>query len=147
MAVLQLLQECMHANAKIRALLEPSLMGWASANRADAKAHLQRLIYPGFLTKTEPALLQHLPRFLKALQTRLERALQDPVKDQTRMLDLQAFNAALQNPALRETADFAAFRLAVEELNVQVYAQELSPKGVVSRKAVAKQLARLISHA
>lgn len=147
MAVLQLLQECMHANAKIRALLEPSLMGWASANRADARAHLQRLIYPGFLTKTEPALLQHLPRFLKALQTRMERALQDPVKDQARMLDLQPFNAALQNPVLRETADFAAFRLAVEELNVQVYAQELSPKGVVSRKAVAKQLARLISHA
>lgn len=146
MQCLALLQECMQTSAKIRALLEPSLMGWASANRADAKAHLQRLIYPGFLTKTDPALLQNLPRYLKALQTRLERALQDPVKDQARMLDLQAFNAALHIQAVREAGEFSEFALAVEELNVQVYAQELALKGVVSRKAVAKLLARLTSH-
>jgi ATP-dependent helicase HrpA len=145
MACLELLQACMQTTAKLRALLQPELMGWASANIADVKAHLQRLIFPGFLTLTAPAMLAQLPRYLKALQRRLERALQDPVKDQARMLEMQPFNSALSLPQVRADSEFPAFCQAVEELNVQVFAQELALKGAVSRKAVAKQLARLTS--
>jgi ATP-dependent helicase HrpA len=135
----------MQTTARVRALLQPELMGWASANIDDVKAHLQRLIFPGFLTRTAPALLAQLPRYLKALQLRLERALQDPVKDQARMLEMQPFNSALSLPQVRADFEFPEFCQAVEELNVQVFAQEFALKGAVSRKAVAKQLARLTS--
>ncbi|MFN5704021.1 MAG: DUF3418 domain-containing protein, partial [Gammaproteobacteria bacterium] len=49
MTVLALLQDCMASTARIRAQLRPELMGWASGNLADIKAHLDRLVFPGFL--------------------------------------------------------------------------------------------------
>ena len=143
--VMALLEDCMGWTAKIRSQLTPSLMGWATGNLADIKAHLERLVYPGFLAETPAPLLANLPRYLKALHLRQERALQDPIKDQARMLELQPFNSALA--ALQAKAEQAgsvlAFRLDVEELNVQVFAQELAQKGAVSRKRLAKQLAEL----
>jgi ATP-dependent helicase HrpA len=147
MAVLSLLQECMVWTARLRGRMDPPLLGWASANLADIQAHLQRLVYPGFLAATPPAMLAQLPRYLKALSIRQDRALQDPVKDQLRLLEVKAFNEAVVR--LRNDADAAnderllQFWQDVEELNVQVFAQELALKGAVSAKRLARQLAEV----
>jgi ATP-dependent helicase HrpA len=150
MAVLALLQECMVWTARIRGQMNPPLLGWASANLADIQSHLQRLVFPGFLAATPPSMLKQLPRYLKALSLRQERALLDPIKDQARLLELKAFNEAAQQ--LHFSADgsdegLMKFRQEIEELNVQVFAQELSLKGAVSAKKLAKQLALVNSHA
>ena len=146
MAVLALLQECMASTARIRAQLKPELMGWASGNVADIKAHLDRLVFPGFLAAHPAAFLKQLPRYLKALQLRLERALLDPVKDQTRLLEAKSFNDAviriLQQPT--DSPEWHRFRQDVEELNVQIFAQELAIKGAVSRKGLVRQMAAFI---
>jgi ATP-dependent helicase HrpA len=81
------------------------------------------------------------------LALRQERALQDPAKDQARMLSVKAFNdasAALMDAGRDTESDVARFRQDVEELNVLVFAQELALKGAVSEKRLAKQLAALI---
>lgn len=146
MTVLALLQDCMASTARIRAQLRPELMGWASGNLADIKAHLDRLVFPGFLAAHPAAFLKQLPRYLKALQLRQERALLDPVKDQARLLEAKPFNDAVVRMLERQVdkAEIHRFRQDVEELNVQIFAQELALKGAVSRKHLSRQMSLLI---
>ena len=146
MTVLALLQDCMATTARIRAQLKPELMGWASGNLADIKAHLDRLVFPGFLAAHPATFLKQLPRYLKALQLRQERALLDPVKDQVRLLETKPFNDAVVRLLEQsvDTAESYRFRQDVEELNVQIFAQELALKGAVSRKHLSRQMSLLI---
>ena len=55
------------------AKLESKLMGWASGNLDDIRAHLGSLVQPGFLRETPPALLAEFPRYLRGLALRAER--------------------------------------------------------------------------
>jgi ATP-dependent helicase HrpA len=103
-------------------------------------------VHPSFLRETPPELLSELPRYLKALKLRAERALADPVRDQARMLELKPFDDALaQARAVGSATDPAwqSFRHDLEELRVQVFAQELGTRRPVSAKRLAKQLAAL----
>ena len=128
--------------AEVRARLESKLMGWASGNLDDMRAHLDAIAAPGFLRETPPDALIELPRYLKALSLRAERAQRDPLKDQARMLELKPFVDALvegdpSNP------DLQALRWELEELRVATYAQELGAKGGVSAKKLAARLQRI----
>ena len=146
MAVLALLEECLKSVAQLRANMDSGLMGWAAANLADIKAHLNRLVYPGFLTHTPAAMLPHLPRYLKALGLRQQRALQDPLKDQARMLELKPFTDRLANRFAKDRElppAWQRFWQDAEELCVQVFAQELGLKGAISHKRLARQLETL----
>ena len=88
--------------------------------------------------------LAEYPRYLKALSLRGERAQRDPVKDQARMLELKPFADALAaaDPAHPEAQ---ALRWELEELRVQLFAQELGVKGGVSPKRLAARLHALTS--
>ena len=79
---------------------------------------------------------------MKALALRAERAQRDPTKDQARMLEIKPFADALvtADPA---DAEAQALRWELEELRVQLFAQELGVKGGVSPKRLAARLERL----
>ena len=79
---------------------------------------------------------------MKALSLRAERAQRDPVRDQQRMLELAPFTAVL---AAADPADpeAIALRWELEELRVQLFAQELAVKGRVSLKRLGDRLQRL----
>jgi ATP-dependent helicase HrpA len=128
--------------AEVRAKLESKLVGWASGNLDDMRAQLAALAAPGFLRDVPAEALAEYPRWLKALSLRAERAQRDPVRDQQRMLELAPFNEALSNadPADAETR---ALRWELEELRVQLFAQELGAKGGVSPKKLAQRVQRL----
>ncbi|WP_425477171.1 ATP-dependent RNA helicase HrpA [Solilutibacter silvestris] len=128
--------------ADIRARLESKLMGWASGNLDDMRAHLAALARPGFLREVPAQVLSEYPRWLKALSLRAERAQRDPAKDQARMLELKPFADAL---AVADPADpqVQALRWELEELRVAVFAQELGAKGGVSAKKLASRVAGL----
>jgi ATP-dependent helicase HrpA len=128
--------------AEVRAALESKLMGWARANLDDMRAQLDALVAPGFLRDVPAAALADYPRYLKALALRAERAQRDPTRDQARLLELQPFVGALlaADPADLEAQ---ALRWDLEELRVQLFAQELGAKGGVSPKRLAARLARL----
>ena len=128
--------------AEVRAKLESKLMGWARANLDDMRAQLDALAHPGFLRDVPADVLAEYPRWLKALALRAERAQRDPTKDQARMLEIKPFADALvtADPA---DAEAQALRWELEELRVQLFAQELGVKGGVSPKRLAARLERL----
>jgi ATP-dependent helicase HrpA len=92
-----------------------------------------------------PAFAEY-PRYLKALATRAARALNDPARDQQRMLELKPFADALARAVTQGRGaepGWQAFRWDLEELRVQLFAQELGAKGAVSPKKLATRLAAL----
>lgn len=134
------------AVAEARAKLESPLMGWASGNLDDMRAHLASLTPPGFLRNVPAPALREYPRYLKALALRGERALRDPVRDQARMLELKPFVDALAGAVHDGGADtpgWQALRWDLEELRVSLFAQELGARGGVSPKKLAQRLAQL----
>ncbi|CAG4976430.1 ATP-dependent RNA helicase HrpA [Novilysobacter luteus] len=133
------------AVAEARGKLESPLMGWASGNLDDMRAHLAALTPPGFLRDVPASALAGYPRYLKALALRGERALRDPTRDQARMLELKPFVDALAAAGARGEADapeWQALRWELEELRVSLFAQELGARGV-SPKKLATRLARI----
>ncbi|HKN78830.1 MAG TPA: DUF3418 domain-containing protein, partial [Lysobacter sp.] len=134
------------AVAEVRAKLESPLMGWASGNLDDMRAHLAALTPPGFLREVPADALREYPRYLKALSLRGERALRDPTRDQTRMLELKPFADALALATEQGEADvpeWQALRWDLEELRVSLFAQELGARGGVSPKKLVQRLASL----
>jgi ATP-dependent helicase HrpA len=134
------------AVADARAKLESPLMGWASGNLDDMRTHLAALTPPGFLRDVPADVLREYPRYLKALALRGERALRDPTRDQSRMLELKPFVDALASAAAQGSAvesGWQALRWELEELRVSLFAQELGAKGGVSPKKLATRLAQL----
>jgi ATP-dependent helicase HrpA len=134
------------AVADARAKLESPLMGWASGNLDDMRAHLAALTPPGFLRNVPADALREYPRYLKALALRGERALRDPVRDQARMLELKPFADALAGAVTSgdaEAPEWQALRWDLEELRVSLFAQELGARGGVSPKKLAQRLSQL----
>src|SRR4249919_3900828 len=134
------------AVAEVRAKLESPLMGWASGNLDDMRAHLAALTPPGFLREVPADALREYPRYLKALSLRGERALRDPTRDQARMLELKPFADALALATEQGEADvpeWQALRWDLEELRVSLFAQELGARGGVSPKKLVQRLASL----
>ncbi len=143
---LTLAETILASYAQIKPKLESNLMGWATANLDDLKAQLRHLVHPGFLRETAAIGLKEFPRYLKAIALRAERALADPIKDQTRMLELKSFTDALnraQEKGQMQDLAWQQFRWDYEELRVQVFAQELGTQRSVSAKRLAKQLEQL----
>jgi len=98
---------------------------------------LLRLLPPDFLAHTPQAQLAHLPRYLRAVQIRAERAVLSPAKDIEKAQQLTPFRDWQKHlaPADRET-----FRWLLEEFRVSLFAQELGTAQPVS----AARLMRLL---
>ena len=132
--------------AEVRAALESKLMGWAKANLDDLHAQLAALASPGFLRDTPAEALVEYPRYLKAMTLRAERALRDPVRDQTRMLELKPFADALADARERgidAAPGWQLLRWELEEFRVSLFAQELGARSGISAKKLATRLAQL----
>ena len=111
---------------------------------ADMRAQLSRLIYKGFFSATPWEQLAHLPRYLKAMQLRLEKYGSDPERDAkhtqtiaelTKRLDEcleKQRKAGIVDPRLED------FRWQLEELRVSLFAQELKTPYPVSYKRLEK---------
>ncbi|MDO9075106.1 MAG: ATP-dependent RNA helicase HrpA [Rubrivivax sp.] len=108
----------------------------------DIAAQLQRLVGKRFLTQTDWAALQHLPRYLKAVVLRLDKLRTDPARDATRFAELRP----LEQRWLRKTAELRGapharldeYRWLLEELRVSLFAQELRTPQPVSTKRLDK---------
>ena len=148
MARLKVAEAALTQYAEIRPKLEAPVMGWAKANLDDLRAQLAGLVHPGFVRDTPAEAFGELPRYLKALGLRAERALRDPVRDQQRMLEVQPFASALDDARRRGVLmqpGWQALRWDLEELRVSLFAQELGTKRPVSAKRLAKQLLMLLA--
>ncbi|MEO5365553.1 MAG: ATP-dependent RNA helicase HrpA [Magnetococcus sp. WYHC-3] len=104
----------------------------------DMKRQKAALLFPGFLQQIPWGWLEHYPRYLKAMVTRLERAAQAPDKDRKRRSELEPLLRAQSEledklrgmDAARD--DLEQLRWLLEELRVSLFAQELGTSQPVS---------------
>ena len=124
--------------------LPKRLQNIPAAAATDIQSQLQGLVHKRFLRENEYTQLAHFPRYLKAINVRLEKLRADPARDTKLMAEWQSAAA----PYLRQTKDRQAgkntdpklvdFRWMLEELRVSLFAQELRTPMPVSAKRLQK---------
>jgi ATP-dependent helicase HrpA len=112
------------------------------AVRRDVEAQLARLVPADFIAATPWPRLREFSRYLKATLHRLDKAAQDPARDQKLALEVAAFEARYwQAVAGEQGASPPAtdpFRWLLEEYRVSLFAQQLRTPVPVSAKRLAE---------
>jgi ATP-dependent helicase HrpA len=115
----------------------------------DIAQQLQRLVPKRFLLQTPYAQLQHLPRYLKAVQLRLDKLRVDPARDASKLAELrpqdQRFWRLVAERKGVQDARLHELRWLLEELRVSFFAQELRTPQPVSLKRLEKAWTQLNS--
>ncbi len=110
----------------------------------DVQKQLLRLFYQGFLTLAAYDNLRHYPRYLKAIDARLDIMLQQSSKDQQKMQEMARFQqwfwADIEKRQKNESVnpERESFRWMIEELRVSLFAQQLRTPYPVSAKRLEK---------
>lgn len=108
----------------------------------DVQQQLQRLVPKTFLSSTPYAQLQHFPRYLKAVQLRLDKLRADPARDASKLAELrpqdQRFWRMVAERKGVQDARLQELRWLLEELRVSFFAQELRTPQPVSLKRIDK---------
>ena len=111
----------------------------------DVKQQLDDLVYRGFLHNTRYSILEHYPRYLRAILLRLERLQHAASRDQQRMVEMSAIEEDLQRrrQALlekgRSDPRLEEISWMLQELRVSLFAQELKTAYPVSVKRIQKR--------
>jgi ATP-dependent helicase HrpA len=112
------------------------------------ETELERLLPMDFLERVPFNRLAHMPRYLKAVLIRAERATLNPVKDKERERQLEPFIVALReaerSPRSKARSQLLEeYRWMIEEFRVSLFAQELGTSVPISAKRLAQQLERI----
>ena len=116
---------------------------------AELRAQRDALVYPGFFAATPWHALQHLPRYLKALDRRAAKYVERPDRDARHAEAVAALwqryreRAERNRAAGRDEPALAEFRWLLEELKVSLFAQELRTPSPVSYKRLERAWAEL----
>ncbi|HEY4014937.1 MAG TPA: ATP-dependent RNA helicase HrpA [Polyangiaceae bacterium] len=141
------------AIARASSELDSTLLALRSATKhpsaslaiAEIRAHLAALFPPDLIEWVPLACLEHFPRYLRAAQARLGRAIADPRKDAEKLAPVtplwEAFLAKQSKARDRETA--RTIRWSFEELRVSVFAPELKTPVPVSVAKLTAAVAAL----
>ncbi len=121
----------------------------AKAPVSSMAAELETLLPSRFLATTPFERLHHVPRYLKALQLRAERASNNPPKDAERarllapfVARLKGYQASTQLP-VEAVSLVAELRWMLEEYRVSLFAQELGTAHPISPKRLEDHLDRI----
>ena len=125
-------------------------MGFLNANDIPGQGALkERLVPKQFLPRTPWGQLQHFPRYLKAVQARLDKLRADPERDAKLLAELRPLEQRWQRRVaeLKGGADarLDEYRWLLEELRVSFFAQELRTPQPVSVKRLDKAWLQLTS--
>ena len=105
----------------------------------DVRAQLDQLFYKGFIAATSAAQLAHYPRYLKAIQLRIDKMKQGAMeRDLERMKELKPLWQNYLGLKSKLSPAAQQYRWMLEELRVSLFAQELRTPMPVSVKRVAK---------
>ncbi|MUU72984.1 ATP-dependent RNA helicase HrpA [Pseudarthrobacter sp. GA104] len=119
----------------------------------DIKSQLEQLVYPGFVARTGYAQLSQLPRYLTAIEKRLERLPGNVQRDALNMAAVQrleddyddAVSALL--PGRKAGPELTQVRWMLEELRVSLFAVELGTAYSVSEKRIRAVLNKALAPA
>ncbi len=109
----------------------------------DVKTQLSQLVYPGFVAATGYSQLAQLPRYISAIETRLEKLKAGNVtRDNAATLSIQGledeYDTALDMliPGMSTPPLLASVKWMLEEFRVSLFAQELGTAYSVSEKRI-----------
>jgi ATP-dependent helicase HrpA len=111
----------------------------AGAGPDDLRAQLAGLVYPGFVTATGWAHLSDVPRYLRAMQRRLERWAENPGRDREQARTVLAVQREYEEllsqapPGHPARAALDEIRWMIEEFRVSLFAQDLRAAYPVSQ--------------
>ncbi|WP_104136251.1 ATP-dependent RNA helicase HrpA [Arthrobacter sp. ZGTC131] len=117
----------------------------------DVRSQLEQLVFPGFVARTGYAQLSQVPRYLAAVEKRLEKLPGNVQRDALNMAAVQrledeyddAVSALL--PGRRAGAELTQVRWMIEELRVSLFAVELGTAYSVSEKRIRAVLNRALA--
>ncbi|WP_332855596.1 ATP-dependent RNA helicase HrpA [Duganella sp. S19_KUP01_CR8] len=124
--------------------LPKRLQGLPAQAAADMQSQLQGLVNKRFLSENEYSQLSHFPRYLKAMNVRIEKLRGDPARDAKLMAEWQQaatlYQRANKDKSAGKNTDpkMVEFRWMLEELRVSLFAQELRTPMPVSAKRLLK---------
>lgn len=110
------------------------------------RERVDELVPRRFLSLTPWDRVPHLPRYLKALALRAERAALNPVKDRDKQARVAPYEQALREITNRPQADperVGSYRWLLEEYRVSVFAQELGTALKISARVLDQALEAL----
>ena len=113
----------------------------------DARAQLDGLVYPGFVSATGLSQLRHLPRYLGGISARIQKLQDNPGRDRVWMNEVQSALAKFTDAggtiplAADAPANLVRARWMIEELRISLFAQELKAAESVSLQRIQKALA------
>ncbi|GAB3394483.1 ATP-dependent RNA helicase HrpA family protein [Azotobacter armeniacus] len=111
----------------------------------DIKAQLARLIQPGFVRDTPAEWLREYPRYLKAIEQRLDKVGSQLQRDRVWTGELAGYweqyraRAAKHAQEGKRDPNLTLYRWMLEEYRVSLFAQQLGTKMAVSDKRLSKQ--------
>ena len=111
----------------------------------DIKLQLGNLVYPGFVRETPGEWLKELPRYLKAIEQRLDKIGAQLQRDRVWSGELagywEQYQARLGKHRQEGKRDpqLSLYRWMLEEYRVSLFAQQLGTKMAVSDKRLSKQ--------
>ncbi|MCF3140154.1 ATP-dependent RNA helicase HrpA [Paenarthrobacter sp. AR 02] len=119
----------------------------------DMKSQLEQLVFPGFVARTGYAQLSQMPRYLQAIEKRLEKLPGNVQRDSLNMAVVQgleddyddAVSALL--PGRRAGTELTRVRWMIEELRVSLFAVELGTAYSVSEKRIRTVLNQALAPA
>ena len=116
-----------------------------TAASAEIRAQLELLFPEDMLGEIELARLEHFPRYLRAAQARLTRAVSDPRKDADKLAPFAPLWSAFLSKQRTATdrAAVRALRWSFEELRVAIFAPELKPAVPVTLSSIELVLSNL----
>ena len=133
--------------------LEKTLQALRNASRhpsgrnaiVEIYAQLEHLFPPDLLASVPFGRLEHFPRYLRAAQARLQRAISDPRKDADKLAPFAPLWASFlaKRKTARDQAAVLELRWSFEELRVAIFAPELKTPYPVSVAKVSAALSTL----
>ena len=113
---------------------------------SDIHQQLQCLFFAGLVYKIPPLWFRQYPRYLRAIQLRLEKAALNPQKDKLALAEVQPYWKKLEDYlhkegefALEQNVALQEYRWWIEELRVSLFAQTVKTAIPISAKRLDKQ--------
>lgn len=111
----------------------------------DIKQQLANLVYAGFVRETPGEWLKEIPRYLKAIEQRLDKVGAQVQRDRVWTGEITGYweqhkaRAAKHAQEGKRDAQLTLYRWMLEEYRVSLFAQQLGTKMAVSDKRLSKQ--------
>jgi ATP-dependent helicase HrpA len=141
----EILRRSAAIEARVAGLTSPALAPAAD----DIREQLGGLIYRGFLTSTGAGRLRAVPRYLRAVEYRLDRLPDNVGRDAQRMTDVQELEDDYRDaldalpPPVRASDAARQIRWMIEELRVSLFAQTIGTAGPVSERRIRAAIDQL----